>query len=60
MQISSKVTPSPAKVFNIRLWAGQKVSSGKEGVPNPSWLVTITNAKSSLLRIKPRLRITLG
>ena len=60
MQISSKVMPSLAKVFSIRLCTGQNVSSGKESVPNPSWLVTITNSKSSLLRIKYRFRNTFG
>ena len=36
MKISSNVIPSPSSVFIIRLCAGQKVSSGKDAVPNPS------------------------
>src|ERR1051325_1423356 len=34
---------SPSKVFIILLCAGQKVFSGNESVPNPSWLVMVTN-----------------
>ena len=30
-------------VLSILLWAGQKVSSGNDAVPSPSWLVTMTN-----------------
>ena len=41
---SSNVTPSPSKVRIIRLCTGQKVSSRKASVPNPSWLDTMTNS----------------
>ena len=36
IRMSSNRTPSPSKVFSIRLCAGQNVSSGNESVPSPS------------------------
>ena len=57
-RMSSKVIPSPSSVCRIKLCTGQKVSSGKESVPSPSWLDTMTNSKSNFERMKLRLRKT--
>ena len=58
MRMSSNVMPSPSSVCRIKLWTGQNVSSGNASVPSPSWLLTMTNSKSSFSRINARLRNT--
>ncbi len=54
MICSEKTIPSCSKVFTKKLCTGQNVSSGKLSVPNPSWLVTMTNSKSNSLAIFPK------
>ena len=44
IRMSSNTTPSPSRVFRRMFWAGQKVSSGKAGVPSPSWLEAMTSS----------------
>ena len=40
----AKWMPSLSRVWMMKVCTGQKVSSGKESVPSPSWLLTITSS----------------
>ena len=44
IRMLSNSMPSFLNDWSIRLCTGQNVSSGKESVPNPSWLVTIASS----------------
>ncbi len=44
IKTSENTIPSFLKASIILFCAGQNVSSGKELVPKPSWLLTITNS----------------